>query len=270
MKIGSGESGDKIVYVDPTSDGFVPYKMDEGLQFGLGFFETILIRNVPYFLKEHLHRLNKSLKMFGFERYVHSRDVEELIQFRSIKNTALKLIATEKNLFAVARPIPYNLNSYQQGMKVTSSTIIKNRNSRLTAHKTLNYGENILELRKARELGYDDCLFFNENGHITESAVANLFIIYRDKLITPPIFDGVLPGVIRQNIIENFDVCEKHVGREHLRLCQGAFLTNSLMGAIRITNIDGMELAAHPLYGDIIRFFGKMIPQKHKNGSLDL
>ena len=57
---------DEIIFIDENKNQSVLYKMDEGLQFGLGFFETILIRDKVYFLEEHLHRLNKSLETFGF------------------------------------------------------------------------------------------------------------------------------------------------------------------------------------------------------------
>lgn len=251
----------EIIFIDENKTHSVTYKIDDGLQFSLGFFETILIRDKIYFLKEHLHRLNKSLKLLGFGPYVTSEAVEKLIHTYSLKNTALKLIATKKNLFAITRAIPYNSQSYQLGRKVTFSKVIKSRYSQLIGHKTLNYGENILELRRVKELGFEDCLFFNEDGHVTESSVANLFIIYKDKLITPPISDGLLPGVIRQKIIENFTVYEDHISKQQLKNCQGAFLTNSLLGAMHISYIEDVKLPTHPLYHEVARFFGDMLPQ---------
>ena len=116
---------DEIIFIDENKNQSVLYKMDEGLQFGLGFFETILIRDKVYFLEEHLHRLNKSLETFGFGSYVPFEAVEKLIQTYFLKNIALKIIATEKNLFAMTRPISYNLETYQMGKKVTISNVIK-------------------------------------------------------------------------------------------------------------------------------------------------
>lgn len=255
---------DEIIFIDENKNQSVLYKMDEGLQFGLGFFETILIRDKVYFLEEHLHRLNKSLETFGFGFYVSFEAVEKLIQTYFLKNIALKIIATEKNLFAMTRPISYNLETYQMGKKVTISNVIKSSHSGLLVHKSLNYGENILELRKAKESGFDDCLFLNENGHITESAIANLFIIHKDKLITPPLSDGLLPGIIRQKIIENFTVYEDHITKDQLKSCQGAFLTNSLLGVVNISHVEDIKLASHPLSHDVARFFEEMIPQNEK------
>jgi len=252
---------DDIIYIDEEKNQAVLYKVDEGLQFGIGFFETILIREKAYFLKEHLQRLNNSLKKFGLENYVPFEAVEKLIQARSLKNTALKIIATEKNIFAMTRPISYNLETYQKGRKVTISNVIKSSHSKLLTHKTLNFGENILELRKAKESGFDDCLFLNEKGHITESAVANLFIIYKDKILTPPVSDGLLPGIIRQKVIENFTVYEEHITKEQLKSSQGGFLTNSLLGVAAISYVEDVKMPIHPLCTEVAKFFGEMIPQ---------
>ena len=252
---------DEIIFIDENKNQSVLYKMDEGLQFGLGFFETILIRDKVYFLEEHLHRLNKSLETFGFGFYVSFEAVEKLIQTYFLKNIALKIIATEKNLFAMTRPISYNLETYQKGRKVTISNVIKSSHSKLLTHKTLNFGENILELRKAKESGFDDCLFLNEKGHITESAVANLFIIYKDKILTPPVSDGLLPGIIRQKVIENFTVYEEHITKEQLKSSQGGFLTNSLLGVAAISYVEDVKMPIHPLCTEVAKFFGEMIPQ---------
>lgn len=251
----------KFVFVDPKEESPVPYRMDEGRLFGLGFFETILIRDEPYFLEEHLHRLNQSLERFGMDRSVSAQMVEEVIRAKALKNTALKLIVTEKNLFASVRPIPYNEHSYQMGKRVTISRVTKSQHSQIAGHKTLNYAENMLELRGANKAGYDDCLFLNEKGHLTESALANVFVVVKGALVTPTLSDGLLPGIIRQKVMEHFNVCEDHVSQEQLASCEGAFLTNSLVGAMPISQVEEVNVPRHPLCDAVIRFFGEMIPQ---------
>lgn len=251
----------KILFVDPNKESPISYRMDEGIQFGLGFFETILIREKPYYLEEHTNRLNKSLAHFGMNRVVHTNTVEEFIHFHCLEHTALKLIVTQKNLFGMVRPIPYHAQNYQSGNKVTFSRVIKSRHSPTISHKTLNYGDNILELKRANKSGYDDCLFLNEDGYVTESAIANLFLVQNNELITPPISDGLLPGIIRQKIIEHFIVTESSIRKDQLITCQGAFLTNSLMGALPISHVDEVCLPRHPFYGEVIQFLGTMIPQ---------
>lgn len=255
MKGNERETREQIYFVDPKEAEPILYRMDEGLSYGLGLFETILIREKAHFLEDHLHRLNQSLKRFGFDCFVGATAVEDLIQTHSLRNTGLKLIVTEKNLFATVRPIPYDLQSNQMGQKVTISRVIRSKHSQLISHKTLNYGENILELRRAKETGYDDCLFVNEDGHVTESAIANLFMIYEDKIITPSIADGLLPGIIRKKVMEKYQVYEEHINIEQLKSCQGAFLTNSLLSAMPISYVEDVHLPRHPVCDELISFF---------------
>jgi 4-amino-4-deoxychorismate lyase len=252
------EHNQPIVLVDPQTDSFISYQMDEGLSFGLGFFETILVREKPYYLKEHLHRLNQSLTQFGFDRSLQVETVQNFINYHAIKDTVLKLIVTQKNQLALLRPIPYDKGSYASGKKVRFSKVIKSRNSQLIAHKTLNYGENMLALRSAQQAGYDDCLFLNEIGNVTESAIANLFMIQNNRLLTPPLEDGLLPGVIRSEILSHFPVLETPLRIDQVTSCQGAFLTNSLMGAMPITQIETRTLPPHPLCEEVMQFFKEM------------
>jgi 4-amino-4-deoxychorismate lyase len=235
--------------------------MDEGLAFGLGCFETILIKDKPYFLEEHLNRLNQSLQWMGLNSTVFTDTVEAFIHSHSFKNVAFKLIVTEKNQLATVRPIPYTLQDYRTGKRVAISQVVKSQHAQLIYHKTLNYGENILEIRQANKAGYDDCLFFNGQGHVTESAIANLFIIQDGQIMTPPHSDGLLPGIIRDKVMEHFNVKEMHINYERLQSCEGAFLTNSVMGAMPISQIEERKLPRHPLFVEIIHFLGDMIPK---------
>ncbi len=50
----------------------------------------------------------------------------------------------------------------------------------------------------ARQKGYDELLFLNENGEVTEGAISNLFIRKGRHFYTPPISSGLLNGIYRQ------------------------------------------------------------------------
>lgn len=251
-----------IIFLDQRNEGALPYHMDAGLQFGLGCFETILIRDKVFFLAEHLERLNQSLGHFGIKRSISCDSVNALIQKHELKQVALKLIVTEKNCFALVRPIPYGASDYHKGKKVTISRVVKSKHSSLVFHKTLNYGENMWELKRAKQSGYDDCLFLNEEGHVTESCLANLFLIQDEQLVTAPISDGLLPGIIRSKIIEQFPVRQEHMTRSDLSSCQAAFLTNSLAGAIHISQIsERANLEEHPLIRQVMQFLGDVLPR---------
>ena len=48
----------------------------------------------------------------------------------------------------------------------------------------------------------------------------------------------MLPGIVRQWVINNFDVIEKKITKEELLNSDEVFLTNSLVGVIKVSNIE--------------------------------
>ena len=222
-------------------------RVDDGFLFGIGFFETILILDGPCFLSDHVKRINASLKTFGIERRMTEACLHQLISNYAWRNIVLKIVITESNAIAITRSIPYNEKHYENGFSLTQSPIVKSTHSAFVGHKSLNYGENIWALKAAKNEGYDDCLFTNEFGNITESSLANLFIIEDGALITSPFSDGLLPGIIRSKIFDYFIVKQEAITPERILKCEGAFLTNSVVGVIRVSAYVGLKVPEHPM-----------------------
>ena len=212
--------------------------IDSGVFFGRGVFETILITTIPIFLEEHIKRLNKSIIELELGELIYIEDVIEFINKHNIKNKALKITVTEKNLIYSIREIKYKDSDYQRGFKVGISKVLRNSTSRIVSFKTLNYLENIIEYELCQRNDLNESIFFNEKGNLCEGCTTNIFII-KDKVIyTPSIKCGLLPGIVRQWIINNFDVIEKEITREELLNSDEVFLTNSLVGVIKVSNIE--------------------------------
>ena len=57
-------------------------------------------------------------------------------------------------------------------------------------------------------------------------------------IFSPSIKCGLLPGIVRQWVINNFDVIEKKITKEELLNSDEVFLTNSLVGVIKVSNIE--------------------------------
>ena len=64
------------------------------------------------------------------------------------------------------------------------------------------------------------------------------FIIKDKKIYTPKISDGILPGVVRNWVIKNFRVCEKHLDKEDLYSADEVFITNSILGIMKIVQFE--------------------------------
>ena len=213
-------------------------EIDSGLFFGRGVFETILVKEKAIFLDEHIERLNKAINALSLGKAINKDDVISFINENNIKNKALKIVVTEKNLVYSTRDIKYKDEDYINGFKVRISEVLRNSTSRVVAFKTLNYLENTIEYELCQSSGFNEAIFFNELGNLCEGCTSNIFIVKNKNIYTPPVKDGLLPGVVRNWVIKNFQVKEARITKEELLNSDEVFLTNSLVGVIKVSSIE--------------------------------
>jgi 4-amino-4-deoxychorismate lyase len=228
-----------ICFISHHSDHNDGYRLhiDEGISYGLGFFETILLRDKAVFLKEHLDRLNNSLLCFHIPIEITPSLVEKIITHYQLQHIALKIQVTALNVLVSTRSLTYTCSYYEEGTKLKLSNIVRSSRSFLVGHKSCNYGDMILSLRQAQSQGYHDSLFFNEQGYLSETAIHNIFIIKDGQLMTPNVESGILPGIIRQYILNSYPLIEKKITIDDLVFADGVFLTNSLVGLVKVSHI---------------------------------
>jgi para-aminobenzoate synthetase/4-amino-4-deoxychorismate lyase len=73
-------------------------------------------------------------------------------------------------------------------------------------------------------------LLVNELGHVTESAIANVVYQMGGRLFTPPLTDGLLPGVLRDELIDEGTVSERSLPLADIERVESWWLINSLRG----------------------------------------
>ena len=215
--------------------------IDSGIFFGKGVFETINWQDGPILLSEHIDRLNNGLKILGLEKVCKTLLVKAL-SLRNYNNEAVKITVTDKNIIISNRPITYKNQDYKKGFKLNISKVKRNSTSKLTYIKSICYIENIIEKELAIKEGFNDCLFLNEKDYITETSAANIFFVdNKNNIVTPKVQDGLLNGIIREWIIENNNVIEKSINIKDISNYKEAFLTNSLMGIMKVTSINDIK-----------------------------
>lgn len=262
----------KIYLDDKITEKNQNFILGSGLFYGYGLFETIkIIESNPVFINEHYQRIKKSsaflelkINMTLAEFIKKSR---ELIKINKIQEGALKLLffkGVKQNHILISTDLRiYEPGKYKYGLSIKFSERIKNERSLLTGHKTLNYLENILERTTAVKEGYDDALFLNSKGNITETTVANIFFINKNKIYTPSLDSGILPGIIRTKILqiakqENISLKEGHFSQTKLMNAEAVFLSNSLMGVMPVKSISNKKFA---LDNKIFRQIGSLYMQ---------
>ena len=158
--------------------------------------------------------------------------------YEKIRNKALKITLTEKNIIYSTRDIPYGIEDYNRGFSIKLSEVRRNSTSKLTYLKSTCYIENIMEKEKAKDEGFDEVIFLNERGELTEGATSNIYFIKNNKICTPKVSCGLLDGIIRGWIKNNFQVEEGCYNIEDLRNSEGIFISNSLLGIMRVSQFE--------------------------------
>lgn len=79
----------------------------------------------------------------------------------------------------------------------------------------------------------DQPLLWNEQGNVTEGVFSNVVIREGERMITPPVSDGLLPGVMREHLLQEQQLEEQSISRERLLAADEVWLINSLRGWVR-------------------------------------
>ncbi|MGL4741757.1 MAG: aminotransferase class IV [Sarcina sp.] len=220
----------------------VNISLDNGFIFGQVIFETILVKNnKAILLEEHINRMNEGIRKLGIENVISIYEVEELIKKNRLYNIVLKILVSDDNKIAIIREIPYSLNDYKNGYNLTVSTVKKNSTSIYPYIKSSNYFENLLERKKAKEKGFNECIFLNEQNFITECSMSNIFWIKDDIIYTSSLKCGLLNGILRTWVLKNYIVIEGAFLLEDLLKADAVFITNSIMGIMKVVNINNIE-----------------------------
>jgi branched-chain amino acid aminotransferase len=104
--------------------------------------------------------------------------------------------------------------------------------------KRLDYSRSFAARRKAQEHGAEDAILLNTDGNVACGATSNLFIREGGKLITPPLIDGILDGIMRKNILRDADTFEESISAERLRKAEEIYLCNSFTGLRKALLVD--------------------------------
>lgn len=210
-------SGADVVWLDGE---FRPVKEaiaanDRGLLLADGAFDTALVLNARIFRGEdHLARLLDACACLGIPVDVGMlRSAMHALALRcgdgSIRLTVTRGPAP-RGLAFPAEPRPTVFGSVAplapammfRPVSLVTTAIRRNETSPTARLKTLSYLDAVLATREAKAKGADDALFLNTAGRLASTALANVFVADGHRLLTPRRSDGVLPGIMRQWLID--------------------------------------------------------------------
>lgn len=94
------------------------------------------------------------------------------------------------------------------------------------------------QARAALPEGLDELLFLNTRGEICEGTITNVFLERDGELLTPALFSGLLPGVLREEMLAKGRVKEAVLTEADLRAAERLWVGNSLRGLIPAQLVD--------------------------------
>ena len=218
---------------------------DHGFTVGDGVFETMRLTDGRVFLWPwHLERLHVAAATMGIALPADThltaivRDVardyadEERARLRVTLTSGVGPAGTIRGgeactlVVAAAPSAPW---------PATTTLMIvdwpRNEHSPLVRVKSTSYAECVLALAAAQRAGYDEGLFFNTHGRLTEGTGSNVFIVRDGVVLTPLLTDGLLPGVTRRFVLALDDavipIREQSITRAELDAADEVFITSS-------------------------------------------
>jgi 4-amino-4-deoxychorismate lyase len=252
------------VLVDTNTDGINAHQCininDRALQYGDGVFETLRIVNgrIPMW-EYHLQRLKNAQNILGLplDDFFSQWDDFVTQSLSHIASGCAKLIVSRgEGPRGYKIPPQVSLNwwlsitdlpavSNKSDFRLTLCRHTLSRQPTLAGLKHLNRLDQVMARSEWNEHeNFDEGIMFNLDGDVTEGTMSNIFWLKEGRLLTPDLTQEGIDGCVRRWIIEQGRsnspvIIEKGAKLDQLLAADAVFITNSLLGIQKVTEIDG-------------------------------
>lgn len=230
--------------------------------YGDALFETVkIVDGKILFLEEHYFRLMASMRIVRMEipmnftmEYLEEQ-ILSVVEANSFSDSARARITVYRNDGGYYLPknntISFLINTtalenkaYTFNPALYEVDLYKDfyiSKQLLSTVKTTNKIINVTASIYADENGLDNCILLNDAKNVVEALQGNIFMLQGNKLITPPVSEGCINGIMRMQIIElakkieNITVVQEAISPFDLQKADELFLTNVIKGIQPIT-----------------------------------
>jgi len=226
---------------------------NRSFRYGEGLFETMRFRHGRIInLDLHFERLAEGMKVLGlgfpnfFSKNYFIDTVNELLLKNSISENArirLMMFAGDEALFRDTNqpanfiietfPLSSEMQLNKEGLAIDIFAGSRKSTDDFSNIKSNNYLPSVMAAKFALRNKLDDVVILNSFGRICESSIANVFIVKSEKIITPPLSEGCVAGVMRRFLLEKlslqqYTLDENSLTTEDILAADEVFLTNSI------------------------------------------
>lgn len=246
-----------------TAESNISIHQNRAFLYGDSVFETLkVLDNKVLFLEDHYFRLMASMRIVRMEipmtftmEYFQEQVLLLINALEKAKSYRARFSVFRKaggfylpknndvEFIITAEPLESSVYSFSQN-DVYEVDLFKDfyiTKQLLSTLKSTNKMVQITGSIFAHENGLDNCLLLNDDKNVIEALQGNLFMLMGGKLITPPIAEGCLNGIMRKQIlslaskIENLEVEEAPISPFDLQKADELFITNVIKGIQPIT-----------------------------------
>ncbi len=245
-------------YIDDNNPAI--FASDRGFLLGDGIFTTLkVISSQLQHFQLHYLRLKSNCDIiqlpFNFTEEAIRNICYKLIAINHLQNEILTMrisLTRGKSLRGIDIPescsptIMVTLSLFPKelpaSLSLHISSFIRNDLSPIVLIKSTNYLESILARQEARQANFDDGLFINTKSNICETTTSNIFFIQGKTIYTPPVSDGVLPGITRSLIFKmahelGIPFIQASINPKDINMFDECFITNCIAGLQKINMI---------------------------------
>jgi branched-chain amino acid aminotransferase len=224
--------------------------------YGDGLFESIYFNgSQPLYLEDHIDRLLRGMQALNFkvpdyfsvayfteqiERIAKRNRIFRPARIRlQIYREADGLYSPEHDLTTFLlqiKPLSDGVRSLNsKGLLIDVFPVNSKKYDAWSAFKSVNAQLYVQAGIWKRNFAMDDCLILNTAGRVCETISSNIFIIKSDYILTPPIDEGCIDGIMRRNVIRNVKESELSFEETPLTLsmieqADEVFLSNAIQG----------------------------------------
>ncbi|MFN8395748.1 MAG: aminotransferase class IV [Bacteroidia bacterium] len=267
-----------------TTTGKVEIAVDDrAFRYGDGLFETILVRGGQAIaLEAHLDRMIEGMGILGLDPDLVGLDNDS---YRSMAIDIVGKMLKDQDSSGFGRlrlqvrrspgghflptqdaplisahisPIAEDPWALRPPLHLMIAHSYPINHSALSPVKTCNALPYIMAARSAAAQGYDDALLRTGKGEVAEATSANIFVVVQNRIITPWLGSGCLPGTMRARVIRTaqnlgllMQVMPLHLPR--LSEAKEIFITSAIRGLQPVGSITETTYAAkhHPIMSQI-------------------
>jgi branched-chain amino acid aminotransferase len=248
-------------HIQPSSDlAFSPGQV--GVMNGWGVFSTIkVVDGVLFAFDRHWARMHKDSDLIRVPFPWKPAELEEallsLVEANQAYNATLRVavIRNKGNMWEGPNQkldvdlVAFTADRNSWGAEVRLGIVPNGRfaASPFAGTKVLSWCSNLAWYEEAHLRGLDEVLLLNERGEVSECTSANVFAVYGDKVFTPPLNSGCLPGVTRELLVEavrvpGISVVERPLTLNDLEAADGLFITSSTRDLLGVREVEGLSI----------------------------